>query len=139
MLARPPGWWASEEITNRHVLMTRDVVPTEPKVQELKFSAPGVGMLLRMHTDGAGGRVALVSCTAGSSAHTPAGRTAPLRTGAVRRLPRAWIDPPDGASALNVMIERRHRAHTGAFGGGDEVCVLKVDPVEFVHRNCPQQ
>ena len=47
----------------RRVLMTRDLVPTEPKVQELKFYAPGVGPLLSMHTDGAGGRAALVSYT----------------------------------------------------------------------------
>jgi hypothetical protein len=43
------------------VLMTRDLVPTEPKVQELKFYAPGVGLVLSMHTDGPGGRAALVS------------------------------------------------------------------------------
>ncbi len=43
------------------VLMTRDLVPTEPKVQELKFYARGVGPLLSIHTDGAGGRAALVS------------------------------------------------------------------------------
>jgi hypothetical protein len=47
------------------VLMTRDIVPLEPKVQELKFYAPGVGPLLSMHTDGAGGRSALVSYTPG--------------------------------------------------------------------------
>ncbi len=46
---------------SKRVLMTRDIVPTEPKVQELKFYAPGVGLLLSMHTDGAGGRLALVS------------------------------------------------------------------------------
>ena len=45
------------------VLMTRDLVPTEPKVQELKFYARGVGPLLSMHTDGPGGRAALVSYT----------------------------------------------------------------------------
>jgi hypothetical protein len=45
------------------VLMTRDLVPTEPKVQELKFYARGVGPLLSMHTDGSGGRAALVSYT----------------------------------------------------------------------------
>jgi hypothetical protein len=33
------------------VLMTRDLVPTEPKVQELKFYARGVGPVLSMHTD----------------------------------------------------------------------------------------
>ena len=50
---------------SKRVLMTRDVVPTEPKVQELKLYAPGVGLLLSMHTDGPGGRVALVSYTPG--------------------------------------------------------------------------
>jgi hypothetical protein len=50
---------------NKRVLMTRDLVPTEPKVQELKFYAPGVGPLLSVHTDGAGGRAALVSYTPG--------------------------------------------------------------------------
>jgi len=47
------------------ILMTRDLVPTEPKVQELKFYAPGVGPLLSVHTDGAGGRAELVSFTRG--------------------------------------------------------------------------
>jgi len=47
------------------VLMTRDLVPLEPKVQELKFYAPGVGPLLSMHTDGPGGRAALVRYTPG--------------------------------------------------------------------------
>lgn len=51
---------------NKNVLMTRDLVPTEPKVQELKFYAPGVGPLLSMHTDGTGGRAALISYTNGS-------------------------------------------------------------------------
>jgi hypothetical protein len=46
---------------NKNVLMTRDLVPTEPKVQELKFYAPNVGPLLSVHTDGAGGRAELVS------------------------------------------------------------------------------
>ncbi len=50
---------------DQDVLMTRDLVPTEPKVQELKFYAPGVGPLLSMHTDGPGGRAALVSYTPG--------------------------------------------------------------------------
>ena len=45
---------------NEDVLMTRDLVPTEPKVQELKFYAPGVGPLLTIHTDGTGERAALV-------------------------------------------------------------------------------
>jgi hypothetical protein len=47
------------------VLMTRDLVPTEPKVQELKFYAPDVGPVLSVHTDGAGGRAELVSYTPG--------------------------------------------------------------------------
>jgi hypothetical protein len=47
------------------LLMTRDLVPTEPKVQELKFYAPGIGPLLSVHTDGAGGRAELVSYTPG--------------------------------------------------------------------------
>jgi hypothetical protein len=34
--------------------MTRDLVPTEPKVQELKFYPPGVGPSLSVCTDGAG-------------------------------------------------------------------------------------
>jgi hypothetical protein len=46
---------------NKDVLLTRDLVPTEPKVQELKFYAPEVGPLLSVHTDGAGGRAELVS------------------------------------------------------------------------------
>jgi hypothetical protein len=50
---------------NKDVLMTRDLVPTEPKVQELKFYAPGVGPLLSVHTDGAGGRAELVSYSQG--------------------------------------------------------------------------
>ena len=50
---------------NKDVLMTRDLVPTEPKVQELKFYAPDVGPLLSVHTDGAGGRAELVSYTPG--------------------------------------------------------------------------
>jgi len=48
------------------VLMTRDLVPTEPKVQELKFYAPGVGPLLSVHTNGNGGRAELISFTPGS-------------------------------------------------------------------------
>lgn len=46
---------------DQHVLMTRDLSPIEPKVQELKFYAPGVGPLLSVHTDGDGGRAELVS------------------------------------------------------------------------------
>ncbi len=51
---------------DRSVLMTRDLVPTEPKVQELKFYAPGVGQVLSVHTDGAGGRAELVSYEPGN-------------------------------------------------------------------------
>ncbi len=47
------------------VLMTRDLVPTEPKVEELKFYAPGVGPLMSVHTDTPGGRAELISFTPG--------------------------------------------------------------------------
>jgi len=47
------------------VLMTRDLVPLEPKVQELKFYAPGVGPVLSVHTDGNGGRAELIRFTKG--------------------------------------------------------------------------
>ncbi len=50
----------------RDVLLTRDLVPTEPKAEELKFYAPGVGQLLSVHTDGDGGRAELVSYKRGS-------------------------------------------------------------------------
>jgi hypothetical protein len=50
---------------NKGVLMTRDLVPLEPKVEELKFYAPEVGPLLSVHTDGDGGRAELVSYTQG--------------------------------------------------------------------------
>jgi len=50
---------------NTDILMTRDLVPLEPKVQELKFYTPDVGPLLSVHTDGAGGRAELVSYTPG--------------------------------------------------------------------------
>ncbi len=46
---------------DRGILMTRDLVPTEPKVQELKFYAPNVGPLLSVHTDGNGSRAELIS------------------------------------------------------------------------------
>jgi hypothetical protein len=48
------------------VLMTRDLVPLEPKVQEIKFYARDVGPVLSVHTDGTGGRAALVSYKAGT-------------------------------------------------------------------------
>jgi len=47
------------------VVMTRDLVPTEPKVQELKFYARDVGPVLSVHTDGDGGRGTLINYTAG--------------------------------------------------------------------------
>jgi len=47
------------------VLMTRDLVPLEPRVQELKFYVRGVGPVLSVHTDGAGGRAELVQYTRG--------------------------------------------------------------------------
>lgn len=43
------------------VVMTRDLVPLEPKVQELKFYARDVGPVLTVHTDGDGGRGTLIS------------------------------------------------------------------------------
>lgn len=48
------------------VLMTRDLVPLEPKVQELKFYARGIGPVLTVHTDGDGGRGELVSYREGA-------------------------------------------------------------------------
>lgn len=50
---------------DKDVLMTRDLVPTEPKVQELKFYAPGVGLVLSVHLDGTGGRAELIKYTKG--------------------------------------------------------------------------
>ncbi|MGI8911721.1 MAG: hypothetical protein ACR2JR_14390 [Rubrobacteraceae bacterium] len=50
---------------DKDVLMTRDLVPTEPKVEELKFYVPDVGPVLSVHTDGAGGRGVLVSYSQG--------------------------------------------------------------------------
>jgi hypothetical protein len=48
------------------VLMTRDLVPIEPRVEELKFYARGIGLVLSVHTDGTGGRSELVSFTPGT-------------------------------------------------------------------------
>ena len=53
------------------VLMTRDLVPTEPRVQELKFYARGIGPVLSMHTDGPGGRAALVSYASSGPSQVP--------------------------------------------------------------------
>ncbi len=47
------------------VLMTRDLVPTEPRVQELKFYVKGIGPVLTVHTDGDGGRGELLHFRAG--------------------------------------------------------------------------
>lgn len=46
---------------DKDVLMTRDLVPTEPRAQELKFYARGIGPVLSVHTDGDGGRAELVA------------------------------------------------------------------------------
>ena len=51
---------------NTDVLMTRDLVPLEPRVQEFKFYARGVGPLLSVQTDGKGGRAELVSFKRGT-------------------------------------------------------------------------
>lgn len=50
----------------KDVLMTRDLVPLEPRVQELKFYVPGVGPVLSVHLDGAGGRATLVKYIRGT-------------------------------------------------------------------------
>lgn len=50
----------------KRVLMTRDLVPLEPRVQELKFYARGIGLVLSVHTDGDGGRAELVRFTEGA-------------------------------------------------------------------------
>lgn len=50
----------------KNVLMTRDLVGRlDPKTQELKFYAPGVGPLLSMHSDAPFGHAALISYTPG--------------------------------------------------------------------------
>ena len=76
------------------VLMTRDLVPTEPKVQELKFYARGVGPLLSVHTDGPGGR-------AGSSA-TPLSSDRP------------------GDESFNVLGQASDTDEGGEDDGGDK-------------------
>ena len=50
----------------KDVLMTRDRVPTEPRVQELKFYVRGIGPVLSIHTDGDGGRAELVAFKRGT-------------------------------------------------------------------------
>ena len=52
------------EVANGHytdVLMTRDVVPLEPRVNEHKFYAPGVGPVLTLNISGGSGAEELVS------------------------------------------------------------------------------
>jgi hypothetical protein len=44
-----------------HTLMTKDLVPTEPKVSEHKFYAEGVGPVLTLDTSGGTGREELVA------------------------------------------------------------------------------
>jgi hypothetical protein len=46
-------------------LMTKDLVPLEPKVSEHKFYAEGVGLVLAVHTSGGAGREELVAFTPG--------------------------------------------------------------------------
>jgi hypothetical protein len=46
-------------------LMTKDLVPLEPKVQELKFYAPGVGPVLTLDSSGGNGREELVGFKSG--------------------------------------------------------------------------
>ncbi len=46
-------------------LMTKDLVPLEPRVSEHKFYAEGVGLVLALHISGGAGREELVSFTPG--------------------------------------------------------------------------
>ena len=50
----PAGYYPS-------TLMTKDLVPLEPKVSEHKFYAEGVGLVLAIGTSGGAGREELVS------------------------------------------------------------------------------
>jgi hypothetical protein len=50
----PAGFFAKD------ILLTRELAPTEPKTEELKFYVPGIGEVLSVHTDGAGERSELV-------------------------------------------------------------------------------
>lgn len=50
----------------RETLMTRDTVPLEPAVQELKFYARGVGPVLTLQTSGGFGREVLIEKTGGT-------------------------------------------------------------------------
>jgi hypothetical protein len=55
----PAGFFAKD------VLMTRELAPTEPKTEELKFYVRGLGEVLSVHTDGDGERSELVRYTRG--------------------------------------------------------------------------
>jgi hypothetical protein len=46
-----------------NIVLTRDLVPTEPKVQEMKFYARGVGPVLTLNTNDPGARVVLLKFT----------------------------------------------------------------------------
>ena len=58
----PAGFFAKD------VVATRDLAPTEPKSEELKFYVRGIGEVLSVHTDGDGERGELVSHTRGGGA-----------------------------------------------------------------------
>ena len=64
------------------VVMTRDLVPTEPRAQELKFYVRGIGPVLSVHTDGDGGRAELVAFKRGRQRPPPPDR---LQRGDLRR------------------------------------------------------
>lgn len=49
----------------KDIVLTRDLVPPEPKVQEMKFYARGIGPVLTLNTNDPGARVVLVKYTRG--------------------------------------------------------------------------
>jgi hypothetical protein len=49
----------------RDIVLTRDLVPPEPKVQEMKFYARGIGPVLTLNTNDPGARVVLLEHTRG--------------------------------------------------------------------------
>jgi hypothetical protein len=55
----PAGFFAKD------VLITRELAPTEPKTEELKFYVRGIGEVLSVHTDGDGERSELIRYTRG--------------------------------------------------------------------------
>ncbi len=79
----------------KDILMTRDLVPLEPTVQELKFYAPGVGPLLSIHLDGNGGRAELV-------AHAPGNPDRALH----RRAPDGSRKPTRGTDSYRLAHSR---------------------------------